>query len=103
MTVRRLLADTTSAELVEWMVYYQMEPFGPERADLQAGIVAATVANVNRDVKKQKKPYSAQDFMPKFTGGAGGKAEKSPEELRRKWEAVVAAFSGQGSAGKMAS
>lgn len=93
MTVSQLLATTTSAELVEWMAYYQMEPFGPERGDLQAGIVAATVANVNRDTKKQKKPYSAQDFMPKFTGGGGGKTAKSPDELRRKWEMVVAAFS----------
>jgi hypothetical protein len=72
MTVSRLLAETTSAELTEWMAFYQLEPFGPERGDLQAGIVAATVANVNRDAKKQKKPYSAQDFMPKFKGGGGG-------------------------------
>lgn len=94
MTVRRLLADTTSAELTEWAIYYEMEPFGPERGDLQAGIVAATVANVNRDAKKQKKPYSAQDFMPQFKAGAGGKTEKTPDELRRKWEMVVAAFGG---------
>ena len=95
MTVTRLLAETTSAELSEWVAFYGMEPFGPERGDLQAGVVAATVANVNRDPKKQKKPYSAQDFMPKFKGGAGEKAAKTPEQLRRKWEMVVAAFGGQ--------
>ena len=94
MTVTRLLAETTSAELTEWGVFYEMEPFGPERGDLQAGIVAATVANVNRDAKKQKKPYSAQDFMPKFEEGGKGKAEKTPEELRRKWERVVEMFGG---------
>lgn len=94
MTVTQLLAATTSGELTEWMAFYQMEPFGAERGDLQAGIVAATVANVNRDPKKQKKPYSAQDFMPKFQGGAG-KTEKTPDELRRKWEMIVAAFGGK--------
>lgn len=94
--MRRLLAETTSAELVEWAAFYELEPFGPERGDLQAGIVAATVANVNRDAKKQKKPYTAQDFMPKFDGGGGGKTAKSPEELRRKWETVMAAFAGKG-------
>ena len=94
MTVSRLLAETTSAELTEWIAFYQLEPFGPERGDLQAGIVAATVANVNRDAKKQKKPYSAQDFMPKFEG-AGSKGPKSPEELQRKWDLVIAAFGGQ--------
>lgn len=93
MTVTQLLAATTSGELTEWMAFYQMEPFGAERGDLQAGIVAATVANVNRDPKKQKKPYSAQDFMPKFQGA--GKAEKTPDELRRKWEMIVAAFGGK--------
>ena len=93
MTVSRLLAETTSAELTEWAVFYEMEPFGPERGDLQAGIVAATVANVNRDAKKQKKPYTAHDFMPKFEGAAEAKAPKSPEELRRKWELVMQAFS----------
>lgn len=74
------------------MVYYELEPFGEERADLRAGIVASTVANVNRDAKKQKKPFAAQDFMPKFGGGEG--VQKTPEMLRRKWEMVVAAFGG---------
>ena len=48
MTVAELLSRTTSRELSEWMVYYELEPFGEERADLRAGIVASTVANVNR-------------------------------------------------------
>ena len=32
-------------------------------------------------------------FMPKFEGAAEAKAPKSPEELRRKWEMVMQAFS----------
>ena len=93
MTVTRLLAETTSAELSEWVAFYGLEPFGPERGDLQAGVVAATVANVNRDPKKQKKPYSAQDFMPKFKGGGGERERPTAEQLRQKWEMVVAAMS----------
>ena len=95
MPVGEMLGRMSSAEITEWLAFYQLEPFGPERGDLRAGIVAATVANVNRDAKKQKKPYSAQDFMPKFKGGAGEKGPKTPEQLRRKWEMVVAAFGGQ--------
>ena len=94
MTVAELLSRTTSRELSEWMVYYELEPFGEERADLRAGIVASTVANVNRDPKKQKKPYSPQEFLPQFEGGAGAKEQKSLEALRRKWERVVAAMGG---------
>lgn len=100
MTVSQLLGSTTSAELVEWLAFYEREPFGPERGDLQAGIVAATVANVNRDAKRQRKPYSAQDFMPAFgRGGEGVKERPSPEALRRKWEMVMAAFGGKAKQG----
>jgi len=95
MPVGEMLGRMSSAELTEWMAFYQLEPFGPERGDLQAGIVAATVANVNRDPKKQKRAFEARDFMPSFEGGGGGeRREKSPEELRRKWEMVVAAMGG---------
>ena len=39
-----------------------MYPFGDERADLQAGIVASTIANVNRG--KNTSAYKPEDFMP---------------------------------------
>jgi hypothetical protein len=40
-----------------------MEPWGEERADLRAGIVAATIANLFRRKGRTLKP---RDFMPKF-------------------------------------
>jgi len=48
------------------MAYFKLEPFGEDRADLRAGIIASTIANVHRDSKKRRKPYTPQDFMPKF-------------------------------------
>ena len=90
--VGEMLARMTSRELTEWMAFYQLEPFGPERGDLQAGIVASVVANANRDSKKQKKPFTPQDFMPEFEGPVLEKEGKTPEQLRQKWEMVVAAF-----------
>ena len=54
----------SSTEFLEWSVFYSMEPFGDERGDLQAGIIASTVANANRG--KNSKPYSPKDFIPKF-------------------------------------
>jgi hypothetical protein len=30
----------------------------------RSAIICAVIANVNRDPKKHKKPYTAQDFMP---------------------------------------
>lgn len=66
MTVGELLARISSRELTEWMAYAQVEPFGEERGDLRAGIVASTIANVNRDTKKRRKPFEPEEFMPKF-------------------------------------
>lgn len=34
------------------------------RGDIQAGVVASTIANVNRDPKKRKKAFAITDFMP---------------------------------------
>lgn len=62
MSRRQLLASMSSRELTEWQMFYHIEPFGGERADLQAGIVASTIANVNRG--KGSKVFSPADFMP---------------------------------------
>ncbi len=64
MTVRQLLASCDSRELAEWMAYEQVEPFGDARGDLQAGVVASTIANVNRG--KRAKSYKPQDFLLQF-------------------------------------
>jgi len=53
-------------EFLNWIAYFELEPFGEERADLRSGVIAATIANVYRDPKKQKKAFEPADFMPKF-------------------------------------
>jgi len=53
-----------SREFAEWMAYYSLEPWGEERADLRAGIIASTIANRHRDPKREKEAYKPQDFMP---------------------------------------
>lgn len=50
--------------MTEWIAYYQLEPFGEERADMRAAIIASTIANVNRS--KGQKAYKVEDFMPRF-------------------------------------
>ncbi len=59
-----MLAEMTSQQFAEWMAYSRLEPWGEERGDLRMGIVASTIANVNRP--KGKKPFKPQDFMPSF-------------------------------------
>jgi hypothetical protein len=59
-----MLAEMTSTQFAEWMAYAQLEPWGEERADLRAGIVASTVANSMRG--KKGKPFKPADFIPDF-------------------------------------
>lgn len=49
-----------ATELSEWQRFYVDEPFGEVRADLRAGIVAKTVAQMMGGNRK----VSAMDFMP---------------------------------------
>ena len=62
MTVREMLARIDSNELSEWMAFYELDPFGSVRTDLNAGVIAATIANVNRG--KNGKTFQPSDFMP---------------------------------------
>lgn len=60
--MEELLGRMSSLELSEWMAYATLEPFGEERADLRAGIVASVIANTAR--KPNTKPFQPYDFMP---------------------------------------
>lgn len=63
-SVKELLSRVGSKELSEWIAYYRLDPFGQERADMRAAVVASIIANVNRD--KKQKPYTMMDFMLNF-------------------------------------
>lgn len=66
MSVKRCMREVDSAEFAEWMAYSIHEPFGPEREDQRAGMIAALIANVNRDPKQRAQPYNVEDFFPRF-------------------------------------
>ncbi len=72
-----MLERVPSRLISEWMEYANLEPFGEERADLRAGIVASTMANVWRG--KNGKAAKPGDFMPKF----GGEQPKEPQSLEQ--------------------
>jgi hypothetical protein len=56
-----MLSEMTAVQLAEWQAYGVIEPFDEQRADLRAGIIASTIANVNRAPKTDA--YKATDFM----------------------------------------
>lgn len=53
-----------SHEFAEWIAYSQIEPFGQDRGDLPAAIIASVIANVHRS--EQQQPYTPADFIPNF-------------------------------------
>ena len=65
MTVAELQARMSSEEFVYWQAYASIEPFGDQRGDLQAAIIAQTIANRHRGPKEQQ--YQLKDFLPNFT------------------------------------
>ena len=84
MTVQELLHRMSARELTEWMAYYSLEPFGEERGDMRAGIVASTLFNINRG--KKAKPTTPYDFMPKY---GEPEAEDDEDEDNEERAAVV--------------
>lgn len=87
-----MLAEMPARLLTEWMLFYGLEPFGERRADLRAGIIAATVANASRS--KRRRPYHAEQFMPKLGDDV---EEQAPdwETLLDRVKAINAAFGGE--------
>ena len=64
--VDRLLQALSGIDLVEWMAYWELEPFGEERADYRMATLAALIANTNRDPDKCPEPFTTENFMPQF-------------------------------------
>lgn len=63
MSVAECQAAISCAEFTDWLAYYQLEPFGEERADLRNAILCALIANLLRGKGRRAK---LKDFLPRF-------------------------------------
>ena len=83
--MKQLYREIDSAELVEWQAYYNLEPWGEQKADIRTGIIASTIANVNRG--KNTKAFSHEDFVLKsrqeLEHEARQKKKQSTEQIRK--------------------
>jgi hypothetical protein len=64
------------------MAFAQVEPFGVERADLQAALVASTVANTARNPKKRRRPFEVKEFLLQFWARATAPQQSWQDQLR---------------------
>jgi len=64
-TLEELGARMTAEEFGLWLAFYDLDPFGDQRGDLQAGVVAAAIANYAGKVRSNGAgPASPTEFMP---------------------------------------
>lgn len=70
----------TSAEFAEWLAYYQIEPWGEERADWRSGNIARVIAEAHRNPDKRSTPFTVDDFMPVYD---------APEVEAQPWETLL--------------
>ena len=72
--VRELQGRMDAREFGCWAAFQTIEPFGDARGDMQAAIIASTIANVNRG--KSQSAFSIDDFLPRFLT-----RRQSPEDM----------------------
>lgn len=80
--MRDLQQEIDAHEFAEWMAFDRICPFGDERADLRAGIIASTIANCAAFGKKRT--FKPSDFMPEFD-----RKPKTLDELEARFKLFV--------------
>jgi len=66
MSVARAQREVDAAEFTEWVARDQL-PGIHSRAEYQAGLLMAVIANIQREPKKRPKPFVPEDFFPRDT------------------------------------
>lgn len=60
-TVRELKKRVSSKELIEWMAFYNLDPWGGYRLDINSAQICTTMANIHR--ASDSKGFDLPDFM----------------------------------------
>lgn len=96
MTVREMLSRMSSSEFSEWMAYYNIEPFGPIREDLRAGMIAAPLLNIW--VPRGGTRAKPSDWIMRFDKAA---EEQDWETMKAMLQGFTAAMKARAKGGKM--
>ena len=81
-TVRELLDRMDAREYLRWQLYEEYDPFGNERGDLQAALVASTVANQWRGEKDKAFQWAERAYTERDAGTTWLKIDFSFRGLR---------------------
>ena len=72
---------------MEWIAFYETEPFGESRTEIQTAMLAAVISNVNRSKKSKK--VKPSDFMIDWW-----RDTSKPQALMAKFRAVEQRMTG---------
>lgn len=72
-----MMRNMSSTQLLEWMAFYNLEPFGYQADRGLTAQICAVLAEINRDPKKRSEPFTPADFLP---------ADDTQEELTEEQE-----------------
>ena len=93
MTVKEFMTLADMEEIRNWAAYERIRgPLGQVRHDFQAGVIASTIANVNRGRGARLK--AAQDFMLKMKHDL----PQTPQDhaaIMNQWVAATAHLAGK--------
>lgn len=79
------------SELLDWVTFYQVEPFGQIREEQRAGRIVSAIANSRHNQKKRPRPYKAEDFMAKYEEmKVKAKEKPTPGQLLQKAKMITA-------------
>jgi hypothetical protein len=66
MTVAELRNRISAAEFTSWAALEDLDPWGQARDDYRFALLTAVVANSAGSLKKNKQPWSVEDFLLRF-------------------------------------
>ena len=83
--------------LCEWLAFMQLNgPLGSRRADLQSGVVAATVANFNAWRERGAKVFQPRDFVLRWEADKDSTTRTGPRSMREQQLALIMRTAQQG-------
>lgn len=65
-SVDTMLSNLSARELDEWVAFFELEPFGDTRGDIQMAQLCTLVANIARD--RRQRAYRIKDFLLRWEG-----------------------------------
>lgn len=64
------------------MAYAELEPFDETRADVRAASICSLLANIHRDTKKKREPFTIADFLLVY----GDDVKPASPKKRQTWQ-----------------